>query len=254
MKKIYAYMMTILALASCQVTNPYSKVVDANDLMIYNHGELGRCVTCPAELLDVLIGFEEYLNKSDEDKMYDQKYYGRITDYGSDTYGISAQISGLNCTVDTGGKSIWEEGAEWEFSVISYYGHYNDSQLYINHDVYFDKGGVLKMENPADSVWTFHADNVESRVKMIMTDSTRVWKVEGHCRVNGENGLSSVSATGAEGMSVRKVWVDLGTTYPRQEISYSGSFSTDLFKGDEKIDFCTMTFRPGFAASCTTSR
>ena len=110
------------------------------------------------------------------------------------------------------------------------------------------------MENPADSVWTFHADNVESRVKMIRTDSTRVWKVEGHCRVNGENGLSSVSATGAEGMSVRKVWVDLGSMYPRQEISYSGSFSTDLFKGDEKIDFCTMTFRPGFAASCTTSR
>lgn len=58
MKKIYAYMMTILALASCQVTNPSSKVVDANDLMNYNHGEMGRCVTCPAELLDVLIGFE----------------------------------------------------------------------------------------------------------------------------------------------------------------------------------------------------
>ena len=58
MKKIYAYMMTILALASCQVTNPSSKVVDANDLMNYNHGEMGRCVTFPAELLDVMIGFE----------------------------------------------------------------------------------------------------------------------------------------------------------------------------------------------------
>jgi hypothetical protein len=254
MKKIYAYMMTILALASCQVTNPSSKVVEANDLMNYNHGEMGRCVTCPAELLDVLIGFEEYMHKSDEDKMYDQKYYGRITDYGSDTYGISAQVSGLNCTVNTGGKSIWEEGAEWEFSIISYYGHYKDPMFYINHEVYFDKGGVLKMENPSDSVWTFHADGMESRIRMIKSDSTMVWNVEGHIKETGENGLSSVSTTGANGMSVKKVWIDLGTTYPRQEISYSGSFSTDFYKNDEKIDFCTITFRPGFTLSCTASR
>lgn len=254
MKRIYIAFMALTALVSCQVTNPSSHVVDADDLLAYSNAQMGRCVTLPAELMELLVGFEEYMDKSDEDKLYDDRYYGKISEYGTGVYGISAQINGINCTVDTHGKSLWEAGAEWEFSVISYNGNYADTQMNIYHDIYLDEGAVLKMENPSDSVWTFHADNVESRLKMVKSDSLNVWNVTGTCRSDGKGDFSSVSVTGAEGMTFRKVWRNLGTTYTYQETSYGGTFSTDIFRNDEKVDFCTVKFRPGFASSYETSR
>lgn len=254
MRKIYLAAMIMTALVSCQITNPYSREVTANDLLDYSNAQMGRCVTLPAELMDVLTGLEDYLNKSDEEKIYDRKYYGMVSDYGSGVYGLSRRVNGLNCIVDTKGTSLWEEGAEWEFSGIGYYGDYADNKIYIHHDINFAEVAVLKMENPSDSIWTFHADNVTSRIKMMVSDSLKVWNVEGYCKNTGEGEYHSVSTTGEGGMTVRKVWRDAGSAYPYQEISYSGSFATDIYKGDRKADFCTVTFRPGFSSSYSTSR
>lgn len=252
MKKIFAYTIIILALASCQITNPSNSTISSSDLTFYTSYQLGRCISMPAELMNVVLDFDQYLKKTEEEMILDENFYGIASYLGENSYRISHHKIGLSCTVDTGGKSILEPGAVWEFSYIGYYGYYADSAIGMSYDININE--VSSLEMVADSTWSFTSESIESTIVMAKTDSTRCWNVKGRCTEDNDNGMSSISRTGEGGIKMWCIVQEIDEKYSSRSISYSGTFSTEIYRNNELIDFCTFAFRPGFNSTVTTSR
>ena len=251
MKRIFAYTVLVLALVGCTVTNPSNPTVTSTELIFYSTSHFGHCVAMPAELMNVVLDFDEYLKKSEEDMIHDKNFYGVASYLGENSYRISHHKIGLSCTLDTGGKSILDQDAVWEFSNISYYGYYGDSSIGMSYDIYLNEVSSIKML--ADSTWSFTGPNIESTLEMVKTDSTRCWNVQGRSIENTED-IYSVSTTGEEGMKIWCIDQNIDEKYSSRSLSYSGTFATDIYKDDKVIDFCRFAFRPGFNSTITTSR
>ena len=254
MKKIYAYIALAIVSTGCLVNNPYERVVGQSDLVNYTSTQLGRCATMPAELIETMVDFEKYLNKSDEEKLLDAEFYGNVSFFGDDTYGVKSATKSLYCIVDTGGKSIHEDGAEWEFASISFYGNYTDESISSYFQDIIIEGGKLKTVDSKTGIWTFNAENIESKITKVPGDSLQAWNIIGSCTEHAGNGIRSTSTTGEDGITYRKVMMDRNTVYPYIRASYSGTFTTEIFKENEKTDWCRFEFRPGFNSTVTSSR
>ena len=254
MKKIYAYIALAIVSTGCLVNNPYERVVGQSDLVNYTSTQLGRCATMPAELIETMVDFEKYLNKSDEEKLLDAEFYGNVSFFGDDTYGVKSATKSLYCIVDTGGKSIHEDGAEWEFASISFYGNYTDESISSYFQDIIIEGGKLKTVDSKTGIWTFNAENIESKITKVPGDSLQAWNIIGSCTEHAGNGIRSTSTTGEDGITYRKVMMDRNTVYPYIRASYSGTFTTEIFKENEKTDWCRFAFRPGFNSTVTSSR
>lgn len=256
MKKIYITAVLAFCAISCQVTSPSSKVVRWSDLRNYSLLKMGECVSMPVEIMETAIDLEAYLLATNEEKMSNKDFYGMVTDYGNGTYGVSRRNSNLSFIVDTKGKSIWEAGAAWEFASISFYNLFTEMDVFVENMIDMPEGTLLVKDPSKDSTWTFTAkDKIESVLTLMPSDSLYYWNVKGSClETSQKNGTNSVSATESAGMTVRKVWKGSDTIYPTLVNSYSGTFATDIYKGNEIIDFCRANFRPGFTSTFTTSR
>ena len=253
MKKTYILMLIALCAGSCQVSDPSPKVVEWDDLRDYSILKMGECVTMPTEVLETAIELDAYLMASDEEKMTDA-LYGMVSYYGENTYGIRGN-GNTYFTVDTKGESIWEPGARWVFAEINCYEIYSETDVYVDCQYNLNVGGILIKDESKDSTWRFiYSDRVNSEIKMMESDSLYCWHVTGTCREDSENGMSSVSATASEGMKVFERIEGAGTSYPYKANSYSGSFATEIFRQNDKTDFCHLDFRPGFSTGVTTSR
>lgn len=254
MKKIYAYIALAIVSTGCLVNNPYERVVGQSDLVNYTSTQLGRCATMPAELIETMVDFEKYLDKSDEEKLLDAEFYGNVSFFGEDTYGVKSATKSLYCIVDTGGKSIHEDGVEWEFASISFYGNYTDESISSYFQDIIIEGGKLKTVDSKTGIWTFNAENIESKITKVPGDSLQAWNIIGSCTEHAGNGIRSTSTTGEDGITYRKVMMDRNTVYPYIRASYSGTFTTEIFKENEKTDWCRFAFRPGFNSTVTSSR
>lgn len=255
MKKIYMLMIVALFAGSCQVSDPSPKVVDRDDLRDYSFAKMGECVAMPSEVLETAIGFDAYLRASNEDKMADKEYYGMISDYGNNTYGIRSSVRNISLTVDTKGKSIWDADAAWEFAAISFYDSYSGTDTYIDLSCELSEGATLVKEDAEDSLWTFsYKDRISSHVRLLPADSLYCWRVVASCREESENGMSSVSSTDSQGITIMERWEGAGTLYPYKTNSFSGKFMTEISRNNEVTDWCTANFRPGFTTGVTTSR
>lgn len=263
MKRIFTYTFIILALAGCRITSPSNPSVTNSDLTFYTTYQLGRCISMPAELTSVVLDFDQYLKKSEEEMLLDENFYGVASYLGENTYRISHHHIGISCTVDTDGKSILDPGTVWEFSNIGYFGYYADAAVGMSYDIYINEESALKMV--ADSTWSFTSKGIESTLHMLKTDTARCWNIHGKSVENTEGsgstvmhnnveGMYSISVTGEEGMKMWCIEQQIDEKYSSRSISYSGTFATDIYKGNDLIDFCTFAFMPGFNSTVTTSR
>lgn len=263
MKRIFTYTVLVLALVGCTMTAPSNPEISSSDLSFYSSYHLGRCISMPAELTSVILDFDQYLKKSEEEMILDENFYGVASHLGDNTYQISHHHIGISCTVDTGGKSILDPGTVWEFSNIAYYGYYGDPTIGMSYDIYVNEESSL--EAVADSVWSFTSKGITSKIHMLKSDVAKCWNIYGCSIENSEGGGSavlqnnvegmySVSGSGEEGMKMWCIMQNIDEKYSSRSISYSGTFSTDIYKGDELIDFCRFGFRPGFNSTVTTSR
>ena len=251
MKRIYTYTVIVLTLVGCNITSPSNPTVTNSELTFHSTYHLGRCVAMPAELMNVVLDFDQYLKKSEEDMIQDKNFYGIASYLGENSYRISHHKIGLSCTIDTGGRSILDKGTVWEFASIGYYGYYGDSAIGMSYDISVYELSSLEMVT--DSTWAFTSYGIESTLEMVKTDSTRCWKIHGKSVENTE-GMYSLSVTGEEGMKIWCIDQNIDEKYSSRSPSYSGTFATDIYKDDKVIDFCRFAFRPGFNSTITTSR
>ena len=252
MKRIFALTILVLSIVGCELTHPSNKVVTSSELTFYNSSQFGKCIVTPAELVSVALDFDKYLKMSEEEMIMDKNIYGLANYLGENSYRISHHHIGLSCTVDTDGKSILEPGTVWAFPQISYFGYYGDTTIGMSYDVNLNDESTL--ETLADSTWLFKSKGIEATVRMIKSDITQCWDIVSEGHEDGDNGLSSISKTGTDGFKMWCTMQDIDEKYSSRTMSFSGTFSTAIFKDDEMIDFCTFAMRPGFNATITTSR
>ena len=255
MKRINIMMLIALCMASCQVSDPSPKTVQWTDLRDYSITKMGECVVMPAEVLETAIGLDRYLNAADEEKLADTEFYGMISDYGDGTYGVRRKSKNVSFVVATGGKSIWDNDAQWQFANIYYYNHYSGVDAYVEYHFNLTEGPVLIKEAQKDSTWTFNVeDRVTSHIRLMPSDSLYCFRVVASCKEDARNGMSSVASTTSEGLIVREVWEGSGTAYPYKLNSFSGKFIMEISRDNERKDYCIVNFRPGFTPAYTTSR
>lgn len=255
MRKIYIMMLTALCAVSCQVSDPSPKIVDWSNLRNYSIMKMGECAVMPADVLEMAIGLDRYLNATDEEKLADTEFYGMISDYGEGTYGVRSRIKNISFTVATEGKSIWDYDTQWQFANINYYNFYSGPDTYVDYSFSLPEGPTLTKVARNDSTWTFNVeDKITSHIRLMPTDSLYCWRVVASCREESKNGMNSVASTTSEGLIIREVWEGTGTLYPYKTKSFNGKFITEISRENEQVDFCILNFRPGFTPAYTTSR
>ena len=252
MKRIFALTILVLSIVSCELTHPSSKVVTSSDLIFYTSSQFGKCIVAPAELISAAIDFDKYLKMSEEEMILDENIYGLANYLGENSYRFSHHHIALSCTVDTDGKSILEPGTVWKFSDIGYYGYYGDTTIGMSYDVNINDESSLEML--ADSTWVFKTKGLETTVKMIKNDIAQSWSIECEGEDESKNGISSVSKTSIDGFRMWCAKQNIDEKYSSRTMSFSGTFSTNIFKDGELIDFCTFAMKPGFNATISTSR
>lgn len=255
MRKIYIVMLVALCAISCQVSSPSPKILKWSDLRDYSIRKMGECIVMPTEVMETAIGLDRYLNASNEEKLNDTEFYGMVSDYGNGTYGVKSKSKNISFIVATEGKSIWNKDAQWQFASINYYDYYSGTDAYVDYNFSLPEGPVLTKVAQKDSAWTFTLeDKINSHMVLMESDSLYCWRVVASCKEDAKNGMSSVASTTSEGIIMRKVWENLGTTYPYKNNSFDGKFITEISRDNEQIDYCIINFRPGFTPAYTTSR
>ena len=182
----------------------------------------------------------------------DQNIYGLANYLGDNSYRISHHNISLSCTIDTDGKSILEPGTVWTFPSIGYYGYYGDTTIGMSYDVNIYDSSTL--ETLTDSTWLFKSKGIETKVRMINNDNPQSWSIESKGSDEGEDGLYSISRTGEDGFKMWCAQQNIDEKYSSRTMSFSGTFSTEIYKDQELIDFCTFAMKSGFNATISTSR
>ena len=252
MKRIFAFTVLVLSLVGCELTHPSNTEVTSSELTFYTSSQFGKCIVTPAELVSAVIDFDKYLNMSEEEMILDENIYGLANYLGENSYRFSHHHISVSCTVNTDGKSILEPGTVWTFSQIGYFGYYGDTTIGMSYDVNIYDESTLEMV--ADSTWIFKTKGQETTIRMIKSDVPQCWDIVCEGSEDGDNGLKSISKTGSDGFKMWCTKQNIDEKYSSRTMSFSGVFSTAIFKDEELLDYCTFAMRPGFNATITTSR
>lgn len=257
MKRIIYIFISVAIVASCRVGDPEVETTSAEEIISYTMDKLNKCVCIPAEILSASIDLDSFLKLPDEERSV-EKMNGRHVAYlGEDTYRITDEKRNMDFAVFTDGKSICTEGVKWKFSRIvvrylSFDYYYNQHTVWGYSGFSYQEGGEIEATDMTDKTWTFMPkEDIEATLQQVPSDSLHCWLVKARCSDKGENRLSSVSVTSEEGMTVREV---KDVFSQETEFVLSGKFCTDIYKGEDKIDYCVCQFRPGFSTSYTLSR
>lgn len=246
MKQILIYCAVAVIAVSCQVGSlEASSITTDEDIINYASIRFDECVMLPVDLLEGVLYFDDFLKLSDAEKeqITDSDY--TFSYLGENTYQILFVKEDLKAIVNTGGKALSENGSKWTFGEIT-----DHRQAERPYDLELPEGSTMEYADGPEKVWTFiSAEKIHTTIREMERDGLNCWRVNASCNDSGINGITSLSQTSPEGVVVRQ-WLDSYIT----RYSVSGIFTTEIYDGQKKVDFCTCTFRPGFDASYQTGR
>jgi hypothetical protein len=170
--------------------------------------------------------------------------------------------SGFSCIVDTGGRSVWENGAQWKFTEFV-------TWVYATG---FGEGG-WRTSITEDVTVTFTSDTVGEALLMahVMMPSGQAlmalesreeglntWNMAVRGVDMGNDGLRTEysSGEGTGGLKVTRRWA-VDKDNPGEQVKekvYEGMFFVDIYNGSQKIDWVKLTLRPGYSSEYETSR
>lgn len=263
MKKIFVLIAAAVVAASmisCEIADPDIVPLGRAELKDYAGKLLSNSALLPVEMVDMAIDLDEYLALPEEEKQKDKRFYGRLSMLGDNIYKVS--YSGFSCIVDTGGRSVWENGAQWKFMEFV-------TWVYATG---FGEGG-WRTSITEDVTVTFTSDTVGEALLMahVLMHSGQALmalesREEGLCAWNmavkgvdmGNDGLRAEysSGEGTGGLKVTRRWV-VDKDNPVEQVKEKlceGMFFVDIYNGSQKIDWVKLTLRPGYSSEYETSR
>ena len=239
---------------SCELTegnvNPLTRneLVDYASLLYRNH------VLLPADMAELSIELDAYMAMTDEQKLENLCFHRKVHEIGDGVYQFLDDY--VTCVVDTGGDSVWDEGAEWtfiEYSSKSFAGKAwnawitDEVKLTFNSDTIGEAMLMVQIESAHENVLMA----LKSR-----SEGVNTWNMSVHGTDMGSNGLrseySSGIGTGGIDLQTAPSTEDEGK-YSRLKLS-EGTFYVDIYDDDAKIDWVLVHFRSGSNHIYETSR
>ena len=263
MKKIFALIAAAVVAASmisCEIADPYISPLGSEELKDYAGKLLSNSALLPVEMVDMAIDLDEYLVLPEEEKQKDKRFYGRLSVLGDNIYKVS--YSGFSCIVDTGGRSVWENGAQWKFTEFV-------TWVYATG---FGEGG-WRTSITEDVTVTFTSDTVGEALLMVRVqmpasealmalksreEGLNTWNMAVRGVDTGNDGLRAEysSGEGTGDLKVTRRWaVDKENPVEKvMEKVCEGMFFVDIYNGSQKIDWVKLTLKPGYSSEYETSR
>ena len=126
-------------------------------------------------------------------------------------------------------------------------------QFIAAYDVNLPAEVTVRMQDPAASVWTMSfldRPALEFTLNGVEEDLYD-WNVTLHREEKSSGVIWAELKTGEGGMRIQERW---RVAERGKENIYEGQFLVNIYNGDAPLDYCSMTFRPGFTTSYRTSR
>ena len=254
MKRMIYTLLTLLVAASCQVYDKEGSVVDSISLCRYADTKFVESVMLPTELLELCLDFDSYLLLSEEDRKQDYRFFGNVGYLDDHTYTVHGYYDGyVYMTVCTAGKSIRQEDAQWRILSATVSSTSYSGQFIAAYDVNLPAEVMVRMQDPASSVWTMSfldRPALEFTLNGVEEDLYD-WNVTLHREEKSSGVIWAELKTGEGGMRIQERW---RVAERGKENIYEGQFLVNIYNGDALLDYCSMTFRPGFTTSYRTSR
>ena len=256
MKRLFIAFVICAGFVSCQISDSSIRPVDGHQLFNYSSGLCGNYVTVPVELMEMLIGFDEYMNKSLADKEADARFYGKIDEMSDNVYRFNDNAERkIQCTVDTQGKSIHDKDAVWIIAHLSSWGYNEADVLTSYYDYSLPEYTEIRMTDVENSVWTIsYEDLFETVLKYKGQDEGRnIWEVTATGKdVSSKSDLTAYFSTGDTPLEVKERKMNEDKVYLGN--AYKGYFNVAIYSGKELKDWCHITFRPGFTTKYETNQ
>ena len=263
MKKIFALIAAAVVAASmisCEIADPVIRPLGSEELKDYAEKLLSNSALLPVEMVDFAIDLDEYLALSEEEKQKDKRFYGRLSVLGDNIYKVS--YSGFSCIVDTGGRSVWENGAQWKFTEFV-------TWVYTTG---FGEGG-WRTSITEDVTVTFSSDTIGEALLMVQVqmpasealmalksreEGLNTWNMAVRGVDTGNDGLRTEysSGEGTGDLKVFRRWA-VDEENPEEQVKEKvceGMFFVDIYNGSQKIDWVRLTLKPGYSSEYETSR
>ena len=249
----FLYVIVICCLTvSCQIADSDGSVVDSMTICRYSEIKFAESVLLPVEAVELCLDFDAYMNLSSDEQKTDKRFYGKVEHVGDHTYSISGSYDGnIKMTLSTSGYSIREKDVEWDIKSISLQADYFNSQFISANYVVFKNGASVRMVD--DATWVVSvSDRFETTMQMQdCQENLYVWKVAVEGKEASSVGVKAEIKTGDAGLMVHEGWSIPDKT---KNNVYEGQFFVNIYDGDEPMDYCNMTFRPGFITTYRASR
>lgn len=229
----------------------YNDTLTSDDLKAYASDVFSGHVIMPVALAEFALDLDVYLSLPEAEKINDFRFYGKIKKLEDNFYLIDDGRT--VCSVKTGGKSLWEADAKWEFLSFS-----TTSWLLTHGKIYCNvSSGVVLESYPGDegSIRLFsmiYGDDPVGMELMEIDDEGRCrWNIGSTGRVIDTDGYWSEYMTGSEGISVVNRYNE---AYKADEYICGGEFLVNIYRNDEPLDWCKAVFTPGYDTDFKTSR
>lgn len=267
MKSIFkaaAVALTVLMAISCEIADGHIDTLTRNELNEYASALYRNHVLLPADMAEFSIELDAYLAMTDEQKLKDSCFYRRVHEIGEGVYQFMDEY--LTCVVETGGKSVWDNGAEWKF--IEY-----NSKTFVGADSSIGGYNVSRWNAwiTEEVKLTFNADTVGEALLMVQIEGinesllmamrsresgVNTWNLSVDGTDFGRHALrseySSGIGTGGIVLKTAPREADAGR-YSRSKLS-EGEFYVDIYDGDARIDWVTVHLRSDSSNIYETSR
>lgn len=249
--RFLAFAALFATLVSCEVGYGDIDPVDKDELIDYTEILFANNVMLPVEMVDFAMEFDAYLSMPEEKKQESVRFYGNIRKSGEDVFSFSD--SEVTCIVDTGGMSVWEDGARWKylsFTSDTYAVGFGRKgwQAWIMDDVLM----TFEKDDSGNALLLATVDMNGSEVSLALEtvdEGLCTWNLFAEGTDVGKSGLKAEFCTGGIHVSERC----MEDMYLKEKI-FEGIFEVDIFKGTEKVDWCRMLMNPGYRTEYETSR
>lgn len=254
MKRIFCYILAVLAVSACMISHCEMPSVSDSDLRNYGSRLFAKNVCVPLNMMELAQAFDKYLLLSDEEKENDGRFYNRISILGNNVYEITDCKSSVKCVIDTHGKSLSAEGGVWDIVEPHVRVEISQLQNYYNYNFDFDFDEEFAISMSGGNFEYRTVNNAHSSNTLEMTISAAAQDVEEVEFMIALAGSERTDSFGSEfsvdsPMAVRKnnmngMWIFDGTF----------RFSTYRIVDNKELDDCSFVFKPGYLAGFNANR
>lgn len=251
-KRLTVVSTVLMMTVSCEINSGQSNVLTSEDLESYTMDIFGGHVIMPMLMAEYAIDLDAYLALSEEEKRNDYRFYGKIFKNADDCFVIDDGKT--FCSVRTGGVSIWEPGASWEFLSFS-----TSTNLLSHGKLYCNMSDPVTLESyPTaegdDTMRLFSMaygeDYAGLELKREDADGNYVWNIGTSGKIEDTDGYWSEFMTDINGIEI--ICRD-NQALGELEYICSGSFLVNIFRNDEPLDWCRAQFNEGYMITFDTS-